>query len=189
LTPPTAASNTGNFQITTLNYDLMLQSVCTIDGNHRGNASAAVSIINDTIASTRQDLRILSKVGSGKSNFMLMAVALRRRYETARPLTHLELWEFAQSYVERPARVERPATLRVTVSQEHAAFLIKTRKRFLIYALFLKSSVTKLLARSRQVVPRTLTIIAVFMCHRHRREPADGWLTPRTPFSFLGGVQ
>jgi hypothetical protein len=81
------------------------------------------------------------------------------------------------------------APIRVTVSKENVAFLISVRKRLLIFALFVKTSLTKMRAQARQGIFGALAIIAVSMSHRHRHEPADGWLTPWTPNSVLGGVQ
>jgi hypothetical protein len=81
------------------------------------------------------------------------------------------------------------APIRVTVSKENVAFLISARKRLLIFALFVKTSLTKMRAQTQRVISGALAIIAFIMSHRHRREPADGWLTPWTPSSVLGGVQ
>jgi hypothetical protein len=79
------------------------------------------------------------------------------------------------------------APIRVTVSEENVAFLISARKRLLIFALFVKTSLIKMRAQAQKVISRALAIIAVFMSHRHRHEPADGWLTPWAPNSVLGG--
>jgi hypothetical protein len=83
----------------------------------------------------------------------------------------------------------RKATIRITVSKNYAAFLIKARQRLLILASFVKSYAVRLRAHVTHIGKSLAAIIAVFMSHRHRHEPADGWLLPKTSMFVLGGMQ
>jgi hypothetical protein len=82
---------------------------------------------------------------------------------------------------------EHAATIRLTINQGHAAFLIRNRKRFLVFVISVKASLVKVLAHARRVASGALAIIAVFMSHRHRHEPADGWLLPKASTQSLAG--
>ena len=81
----------------------------------------------------------------------------------------------------------QPTTIQLTLSSHHTALLISTRKRLLIFALFVKSLSIRMLAHTRHAASCALAIITVFMSHRHRHEPADGWLLSRTSIQSLAG--
>lgn len=78
--------------------------------------------------------------------------------------------------------------LRLKVSRYHAAFLISMREYLLISALSVKRLSVRMLAHACCIVSSVLTIIAIFMGHRHRHEPADGWLLSPNINAILGGM-
>jgi len=184
--------------------------VVSIDGGRR---AAQLNALNGTIAALRQDISFLKQVAHGQLKGAVSIPVAESRYERFVPLPlgsttccvsfivpRDNIFELMRSSEAQPNAID-PLTgyvywsrqqwlesLLVTISQEHAALLIKNRRRQLVVLLYIKASLVRVRAHASRVVSGALAVIAVFMSHRHRREPADGWLLSRTAIQSLGVV-